>query len=170
MVWGGLLGGGHGIPGDIDEPTTVFPVWTGLGLILVAWVIADPQEFGHHRTLTIVQVSWVSAVSAILSVLGWRAATLITRDDMVSVRTMFKTWSVPWSQIDGFVAETRSELLFWPLLPPFRARRSVLCVRLRDGETRWLSELSCRPARAGATWVDDSVTRLNELLAMHAAR
>jgi hypothetical protein len=90
-------------------------------------------------------------------------------NDMVTVRTMFKTWSVPWPQIEGFVAEIGSELVFWPPLPPFPARRSVLCVRLRNGETRWLHELSCRPASVSSTWVDDSVAKLNELLAMSAA-
>jgi hypothetical protein len=53
-------------------------------------------------------------------------------NDMVTVRTMFKTWSVPWPQIEGFVAEIGSELVFWPPLLPFPARRSVLCVRLRN--------------------------------------
>jgi hypothetical protein len=96
---------------------------------------------------------------------GMNSATLLAYDDRVKLRGLLRTVYVPWDLIDHFAAATRQV----PLVGiPVRVQRSVLVVRLRDGGTRWFSELCCRPGRNGSTtWLDTSVVRLNELLAMH---
>jgi hypothetical protein len=97
---------------------------------------------------------------------GWRCATLVASGHQVTVRGLVTTTSVQWQHIDQFVADTRPAPVTAGL--PIRMRRTVLGVQMRNGQTRWFPELSCRRSGDTSSWVDISVARLSGLLAAHS--
>jgi len=92
----------------------------------------------------------------------WRSSTLLAAPDKVTIRTLFKTITLPWEQIDCFVAETRPTRT----APAIQLQRRVLGIRGPGGGTFWVTEIYCRPSRAGPTWIDAAAARLNELRVM----
>jgi hypothetical protein len=131
-------------------------------VLLVQVSIYDPNG---HTVTSLTAFSLLGAWIAVIGVRGWRSATLLASARKVTVRTLAWTFSWRWEQIEGFTAETRP--VAWRYLPMIRSRRQVLGIRLREGRVSWLSELTCRPAADGQSWVDISAARLNELRQMH---
>lgn len=135
---------------------------TVLGLLVLYELLSNsaPTQPANIALIGILLIWYV-----FIAVRGWRSATLLAYDDRIKLRGLLRTVSVPWDLIDHFAAETRQVPL--PGFP-VRVKRSVLILHMRGGGTRWFSELCCRPGRDGSTtWLDTSVVRLNELLAMH---
>jgi hypothetical protein len=94
---------------------------------------------------------------------GWRSATLIASDSHVTIRSMSRTMTMPWPDIDQFAAKS----LQAKVLGFIPVQRRVLGVRLRSGHAYWYRELACREA-AEPNRIDVSVARLNELCAVYA--
>ena len=123
-------------------------------------------ETGAYFDRNGTQPGELAFTSVFLAVLVWlgvrssRMATLLADNDKVVVRSLVRTRSWPWDQIDAFVVETR-------LVGGFvKYRRRMLGIRQHDGRLRWLRELNCRPANGRrASWVDDAAATLNEHLA-----
>jgi hypothetical protein len=143
-----------------------FTVLSGAACLLALYLIFSDPNGTQPANVALMSVLLVWA--AVVGARGWRSATLLAFDDKVRVRTLIKTTSWPWHQIDRFVADTRPVLLL--SLPILHRPRRALGVRLRGGQTYWLYEISCRPADAGSTSVDASAAMLNELLGMHTPR
>jgi len=129
-------------------------------------------ETGAYFDRNGTQPGELAFTSGFLAVLAWlavrssRMATLLADEDKVVVRSLVRTRSWSWDQIDAFVVETR-------LVGGFvKYRRRMLGIRQHDGRLRWLTELNCRPAQGRrASWVDDAAATLNEHLAtLRAAR
>lgn len=95
-------------------------------------------------------------VIAAAAVRSYRSATLLADDRKIIVRSLMRTRSWAWQEVDCFLAETRL-VGAW-----VKYRRRVLGLRERDGTVRWFRELNCRPAKgAKRSWVDDTVAVLN---------
>lgn len=139
-------------------------VLSGLCLLAVLSVIFSNRRGAQPADVAAV-AAWL-AWSAVFGVRGWRCATLFASGRQVIIRGLVTTTSIPWQQIDGFVAGGRPVPVMTGL--PIRRQRTVIGVRLVDGQTRWFPDLSCRPADDGSSWVDVSVMRLNELLGLQA--
>ena len=109
------------------------------------------------------ELAFTSALLAVMAVLAVRAAgscTLLADDTKVIVRSLIRTRSWRWEQIDGFVVDTRLTGGF------IKYRRRMLGLCEADGRTRWLTELNCRPATPQRrSWVDDTAGVLNAQLA-----
>jgi hypothetical protein len=135
----------------------------GLGVLAVLTVILADLKGIPLADLAVLSVLLIWLIT--FGFRGWRSATLLASDRQVTVRGMVTTASVQWRHIDTFVTDTRPTPL--PGLP-FRRMRTVLGIRLRTGQTRWFPELSCRPADGALNWVDISIGRLNEMLAMQS--
>lgn len=109
------------------------------------------------------ELAFTSALLAVLGVVTVRAArsgTILANDDKVVVRSLIRTRSWRWDQIDRFVVETRPEGGF------IKYRRRMLGIAQADGKTRWLQELTCWPATTTrSSWVDDAADALNAHLA-----
>ena len=100
------------------------------------------------------------AVTAVLAVRAARSCTLLADDRKVVVRSLIRTRSWRWDQIDRFVVDTRLTGGF------IKYRRRMLGICQADGTTRWLTELNCRPATPiRQSWVDDAAGELNAQLA-----
>ena len=138
---------------------------SGLGLLAVLSVIFSDPNGTQPASIALMSVllAWLIA----LGIRGWRCATLLASGHQVTIRGLVTTTSVHGRHIDRFVADTRPAPVMTGL--PIRIRRTVLGIKLRSGQTRWFPELSCRPAGDASSWVDVSVTRLNEMLAVHSA-
>jgi hypothetical protein len=95
-------------------------------------------------------------VIATAAVRSYRSATLLADDRKIIVRSLMRTRSWAWQEVDSFLAETRL-VGAW-----VKYRRRVLGLRERDGTVRWFPGLNCRPAKgARKSWVDDTVAVLN---------
>jgi len=133
------------------------PVFGVLASAGILWTIFTDPNGARLANVALMSVllAWVIAVSW----RWWRSSTLLTAPGGVTIRTLFKTITLPWEQIDCFVAETR------PIRTSLavRLRRRVLGVRGPGGGTLWLKEIYCRPSRTGPTWIDAAAARLNEL-------
>lgn len=136
----------------------------GLGIAaILAGIFSDPNG---PRTATLAVLSAALLGLVVLAVRGWRSATLLASGPQVTIRGLATTTSLRWPAIDRFVVETRADRL---LGLPIQIRRRVLGVQLRDGQTRWFPDFSCRPAGDGASWVDTCAAELNELCATASA-
>lgn len=133
------------------------PVVGVLAVGAILWTIfTDPNGTQlTNAALMSVLLAWV----IVISWRWWRSSTLVAAPEQVAVRTLFKTISMPWEQIDCFVAETRHTRT----ASAIRLRRRVLGIRETGGGMLWLNEIYCRPSSAGPTWIDDAAARLNEL-------
>lgn len=135
-------------------------------VMTTVWALFFFLETGAYFDRNGTQPGELAFTSAFLAVLVWlgvrssRMATLLADNDKVVVRSLIRTRSWPWDQIDAFVVETR-------LVGGFvKYRRRMLGIRQHDGRLRWLTELSCCPAKGRrASWVDDAAATLNEHLA-----
>jgi hypothetical protein len=139
--------------------------WQRVGVTTV-WGLFFFLETGAYFDRNGTQPGELAFTSALLAVLVWlgvrssRMATLLADNDKVLVRSLIRTRSWSWDQIDIFVVETR----FVGGLVKYRRR--MLGIRQHDGRLRWLTELSCRPAKGRrASWVDEAAATLNEHLA-----
>lgn len=139
---------------------------TILGAALLVAVIFSAPNGLRPVEIALMPVPLAGLVA--IGVRGMRSAILIATPYRVTVREMVKTTHWSWPIIEGFVAGTRLTPVPW--LPGIRLRRRVLGVVYSGGRTRWLHELSCRARDEASTWVDASVTRLNELLAAAAGQ
>lgn len=139
-------------------------------VMTTVWALFFFLETGAYFDRNGTQPGELAFTSAFLAVLVWlgvrssRMATLLADNDKVVVRSLIRTRSWPWDQIDAFVVETR-------LVGGFvKYRRRMLGIRQHDGRLRWLTELSCCPAKGRrASWVDDAAATLNEHLATQGA-
>jgi hypothetical protein len=52
---------------------------------------------------------------------------------------------------------------------PIKVQRRLLGMRLRDGQTRWFPDFSCRPAGNGTSPVDACAAELNKAYATSRA-
>jgi hypothetical protein len=150
--------------------TSIYPrLWLTAGFILgflaiLGAIFSDP---GGTQPANLALMSVLLAWCAVFAVRGWRCATLLASREKVMVRGLARTRSWPWQQIDHFVAGTRPTRWMWL---PVRVPRRVLGVRLCDGRTHRVDEISRRTSGNAPTWIDDSAARLNELLTAHSAR
>ena len=119
-------------------------------------------ETGAYFEKNGTQPGEIAFTSALLAVLAWfgvraaRAATLLANDDKITVRSILRTRSWSWDEIDGFVVDTKLVGRY------ITYRRRMLGMRGHDGTVRWFRELICRPARgARRSWVDDAAATLN---------
>ncbi len=92
-----------------------------------------------------------------LAVRSYRSATLLADDRKIIVRSLMRTRSWTWPEVDSFLAETKF-VGAW-----VKYRRRVLGLRERDGTIRWFPELNCRPAKGSRkSWVDETAAVLNQ--------
>lgn len=140
--------------------------WQRIGMAVafgVFFFLEIGAYFGHHGTQPgeLAFTSALLAVIAVLIVRAVRSATILADDDKVVVRSLLRTRSWRWDQIDRFMADTR-------LVGAYSRR--MLGIRLTDGRTRWLTELNSRPPTASRpSWVDGAAAALNDQLAARTA-
>ena len=124
--------------------------------VLVFFALVIASGFANSSgSLSLAFVSVMEILLAALIVRAWRSATAIIGGQAVVVRALLRTRTWPRSEVQKFVAETRSVGMGgW--------RRRVLGIRFVDGTTRWLTEINARPGERGApNWIDEAVSALN---------
>jgi Bacterial PH domain len=82
------------------------------------------------------------------------APTITAAHAGVRIRTLLRTRSYDWAEVDRFNVVIR---------PVGSYNRKVLTITLRDGETRAFNQLNSRPSKPG--WVDDAAAKLNQYVA-----
>lgn len=124
-------------------------------------------ETGAYFDKNGTQPGEIAFTSALLAALAWlavraaRAATLLTNDNKITVRSLLRTRSWSWDEIDGFVVDTRLVGAY------IKYRRRMLGMRKHDGSIRWFPELNCRPAQgARRSWIDDAAATLNHYVSI----
>jgi hypothetical protein len=95
-----------------------------------------------------------AAGTAALTTRALVAPTVSVADNGVRIRTLLRTRSYGWTEIDRFYVVVR---------PVGAYNRKVLAITLMNGEIRSFTELNSRPSRPG--WVDDAAATLNKHLA-----
>ncbi len=133
------------------------PVVGVLAVGAILWTIFTDPNGTQLTNVALMSVLLVWVI--VMSWRWWRSSTLLATPGQVAVRTLFKTITLPWEQIDCFVAETRRTRT----ASAISSRRRVLGIRRTSEGMLWLSEIYCRPSSAGPTWIDDAAARLNEL-------
>lgn len=121
-------------------------------------------ETGAYFDKNGTQPGEIAFTSVFLAIIAWvavraaRSATLLANDEKITVRSILRTRSWSWDEVDGFVVDTR-------FVGAINFRRRMLGIRKHDGTIRWFPELNCRPARSTRrSWVDDAATTLNNYL------
>lgn len=130
----------------------------GASVFALGFLLETGAYFDKNGT----QPGEIAFTTLFLGVIAWftvraaRAFTLLTNDDKITVRGLYRTRSWSWDEVDGFVVETRLVGAY------IKYRRRMLGMRGHDGTVHWFRELNCRPARGDRrSWVDDAAATLN---------
>jgi Bacterial PH domain len=123
----------------------------------------ETGAYFDHNGLQPGELAFTSALLLVMAVFIVRAArscTLVADDRTVVVRSLIRTRSWRWEEINRFEVETRRMGGF------IKYRRRMLGIDQTGGKTKWLPELTCWPATpTRRSWVDDAAEMLNAHLA-----